>query len=370
MLLKKTLYRISNYELENSEPEQFAETLDLTSDFNDDFEEETKEPEEQEQEILTPEPEIQEPEIENDIENEPETNNFDDLFAVQEENNNEISEPEVENTVEEEQQEEIPLPAPEPDTIETSEPLENYSGEIENINITEENTEPEIENKIDEINNDTQIEEAANENIMAETSLLDEDDISDDINDDWDISSLGALGEATSMPEYEPEPEIKIEETKQENFTPPVEFETNNNEEEKHEEKIMGIREKLAARKGGKKTSSDNETSSKSSRLMPLLMIALTVVGGLIFWELKQLNDKMTLTMMNMSGGNFESVSGIESTPSYDYSVDFIFDTNLTERMAQRGHDGWQVVGSRRTQDSVTGQLGYEFIFMRKTPGR
>ena len=90
----------------------------------------------------------------------------------------------------------------------------------------------------------------------------------------------------------------------------------------------------------------------------------------MILWQLKQVNDKLTMNMMNMSGGSFESVSGVETNPSYEYSVDFIFDTNLTERMAQRGHESWQVVGSRRTQDSITGQLGYEFIFMRKTPSR
>ncbi len=361
---------LSEYEGEVSEPEPFIETLDLMP--NSDYEPEAEEPEQEETE--SPEPQI-ELEIEEKTEDEiePEADNFEDLLAVKEENINETSEPVIEENIIEEEEVPLPDPEPEPEAPEISEPLEAFVNENENTEITEENIEPEI--KIENENNDIQIEEATNQNNMAETSLLDDDiNINDNENindDDWDISSLGDLGAVASMPEYEPEPEIEIGETQN---TPPVKNENenlNNGGEEKNEEKIMGIREKLAARKGGAKTSSGNENSSgKSSWLVPLLMIALTVVGGMILWELKQLNDKMTLTMMNMGSGNFESIPGIEAAPSYDYSVDFIFDTNLTERMAQRGHDGWQVVGSRRTQDSITGQLGYEFIFMRKTPGR
>ncbi|MBQ3647068.1 MAG: hypothetical protein II960_10825, partial [Synergistaceae bacterium] len=137
-------------------------------------------------------------------------------------------------------------------------------------------------------------------------------------------------------------------------------------------EEVMGLREKMQSRKNGAKdaSTSENTNSKRSGLLMPLLLIILAGVGGFIAWQLVQLNEKLTLNMMNMPGGNFESVSGVEKTPSYEYAVDFIFDTNLTDRMAQRGQEGWEVVGSRRTQDSITGQLGYEFIFMRKTPNR
>ena len=101
---------------------------------------------------------------------------------------------------------------------------------------------------------------------------------------------------------------------------------------------------------------------------MPVLMTLLLIVGGLIFWQLLQLSDK--LTSLSMNSPAFESIPVVETKPSYDYAIDFILDPNLTERMAQRGRDGWQVVGSRRTQDSTTGQYGYEFIFMRRTQGR
>ena len=80
------------------------------------------------------------------------------------------------------------------------------------------------------------------------------------------------------------------------------------------------------------------------------------------------LSDKISSLAMN--GPAFDSSAGFEATPSYAYAIDFILDPNLTDRMAQRGRDGWQVVGSRRTQDSTTGQYGYEFIFMRRVPGR
>ena len=124
----------------------------------------------------------------------------------------------------------------------------------------------------------------------------------------------------------------------------------------------MGIREKVTG-KLGKKTPKEKKPGSSGGALMPLLLIALLCVGGFIAWQLFQLNERLS-GGVDMSANS--QATGESSNSSYEYAVDFIFDSNLSGRMAQRGRDGWQVVGSRRTQDSITGQLGYEFIFMRK----
>ncbi len=229
------------------------------------------------------------------------------------------------------------------------------------------------------------IEEDVTTELSPESSFEDTEDNADD----FDINSLGALSAAASvMPDYdEPveefpqEPEQNYEDS---NFDdgfgknmPTLNDVIINPEEEKEKEKIMGIREKMAGRKD--KTMKETSGDSKKKKIsafsggifMPLLLISLLAVGGFIAWQLMQLNDKLTGGLMNMgmSAGTFDAVPA-EKNPSYEYAIDFIFDTNLSTRMAQRGKEGWQVVGSRRTQDSITGQLGYEFIFMRKTPGK
>ncbi len=282
-----------------------------------------------------------------------------------------------------------PEPIPEPEEIQEVDKVEDEPEEIaeEPEELVDAETETETKIEVDENINDREIKEVTTENDMPEKSLLDDDEqdvteitsdaeIEDD-EDDFDIASLGALSEATSMPDFE---ETEIEPTPEENYMPEAISETNenynelDNDESEEREKVMGIREKLASRKGGAKDDSPATTkkSGKSSSgiLLPLLLVILAVIGGFISWQLIQLNDRMTAGMMNYGATGFDSFATYDANPSYDYAVDFIFDTNLTERMAQRGHEGWQVVGSRRTQDSVTGQLGYEFIFMRRTPSR
>ena len=122
----------------------------------------------------------------------------------------------------------------------------------------------------------------------------------------------------------------------------------------------MGLKEKVASKVkvgkgGGGKKFSFNITT--------LLLIALLIIGGFTAWQLMQLNARLNNSLPGNSG-NLAMPGDLSS--GYEYAVDFIFDSNLSGRMAQRGRDGRQVVGSRRTQDSITGQLGYEFIFMRK----
>ena len=143
--------------------------------------------------------------------------------------------------------------------------------------------------------------------------------------------------------------------------------------EEQEKEKVMGLREKVAmkTKKGNgsdlKKIKEKGKRSSSSGGIFtPLLLIALLGVCGFVAWQLMQLNNRLSGGGAGMDfGAGFSSAPG--DANSYEYAVDFIFDSNLSGRMAQRGKEGWQVVGSRRTQDSITGQLGYEFIFMRKT---
>ena len=121
----------------------------------------------------------------------------------------------------------------------------------------------------------------------------------------------------------------------------------------------MGLKEKVASKvKGG-----GGKKFSFNFNLTTLLLVALLIIGGFTAWQLMQLNERLNGSLPANSG-NSAMPGGLSS--GYEYAVDFIFDSNLSGRMAQRGRDGWQVVGSRRTQDSITGQLGYEFIFMRK----
>lgn len=266
------------------------------------------------------------------------------------------------------------LPISDDDTLEPeSEPLtEQQRLEREIANLSTQDTPPEHEDITGGIipepedNTDIQIEEVSPENNMPEQSLINTSEPEDDINDDWDISSLGALSEATSMPDddHEELQDIAIDEPLSE---PEIQ-----DTEEQDKEKTMSIREKLASRKNNaaKETPSSSGAKKSSSSgggiLTPLLLGLLLVVGVLLLFQLRTLNDRITASIIN--SGPFDAPSGFDAAPpSYDYAIDFILDPNINESMARRGRDGWQVVGSRRTQDSTTGQYGYEFIFMRRS---
>ena len=217
--------------------------------------------------------------------------------------------------------------------------------------------------------------EVSKENDMPEQSLIEENEHE---HDDAEGFDMGVLGDAVSFGDHEHEENAEnidsFESTGNdfgfdENSPSHGGFISPDPGEEQEKEKVMGLREKVTKRiKVGKSKNDggENSGSNRSGILMPLLLIALLGVGGFIAWQLMQLNKNLS---GNMPGVNAESNSvTAESNPSYEYAVDFIFDSNLSGRMAQRGQEGWQVVGSRRTQDSITGQLGYEFIFMRKAP--
>lgn len=154
-----------------------------------------------------------------------------------------------------------------------------------------------------------------------------------------------------------------------------VQEETFNEAEKQENEKTGKIRAKLSKRKNESQSQDStpqkkmNKSSGKSKGniVTPLLIFLLLIVGILVLLQMWQLSSKVTAAMLSMS-----SLDGtnIESNPSYDYAIDFTLDDDLTERMTARGHDGWQVVGSRRAQDTTTGQYGYELIYMRRIQGR
>ena len=301
------------------------------------------------EESSEPEPDLDllpkiEPETESaqDIFTEPESQPEPEILRKPEINTEEESESPVDDN-------DMPFPVEEP----KKEPLTEQEALIAMLN---QEFEPES-------NNFTAQEEAQPENNMPENSLLNDD--APENNDDWDISSLGdELGQAATLAD-ESEDFSASPETVTEMITQP-EAGIIHNPEDDHKEKTMNIREKLASRKNGNSESAAGK-SSKSGLLLTVLTALLAVIGGLIVWQLMQVSDKITSLAMNAPG--YESSARAE-TPSYDYAIDFILDPNLSDRMSQRGRAGWQVVGSRRTQDSTTGQYGYEFIFMRRTPGR
>ena len=211
-------------------------------------------------------------------------------------------------------------------------------------------------------------EEADTLDNMPEDSLLTDNNAAPEIedDDDFDMSSFGDAAsiydedtdtphEEFTTPEPEPEPEP-------EEITPSASFIPDAGEQ-KEKQKTMGIRDKLKAKK-------DGASSGKAGLFTNILLILLLIVGGLLLWQLYGISDKLTLLSMN-AGASFTSAPSTTSAPEvYEYAIDFILDSNINERMAARGRDGWQVVGSRRTVDATNGQYGYELIFMRKLTGR
>ena len=185
------------------------------------------------------------------------------------------------------------------------------------------------------------------------TSIIHEED---DDNDHEEISHEDSLPDLIGSNSEEPdEPEAESHLAPQEIYISP--------EPEQEAIEVMGIREKLAAKKNA-------DGSSKSSAgiggiLLPLLLTGLLVVGGLILWQIWGLGSRLSAFSASDGFGGTSAIS--EAPASYEYAIDFILDGNIVARMAERGKAGWQVVGSRRTQDSTTGQYGYEFIFMRRT---
>ena len=86
------------------------------------------------------------------------------------------------------------------------------------------------------------------------------------------------------------------------------------------------------------------------------------------WWELHQLKSALSKPVDESVSQAKNAGQETKEEKNYEYVIDFLLDQNIAAGMEKRGREGWQIAGSRRTQDSVTGQYGYEFIFMRPLP--
>ena len=347
---------------------------DETKFFADAFADDTEESQEADSESdLAPEPET---ESESPSAFDTETESTPEIFTKPEDEpesepvtlSKDFTEPETESSKESqpaEPEDDMPFPIDEPENTPLTEQEALIAMVTQEFGAGENTADDEPEFDIDK-----KQEEAQPRNNMPEQSLLNDETPGDfepeENNDAFDVSALGELGQAATFAD-DSEDFSASPATVTEMITQP-DAGIIHNPEDDHKEKTMNIREKLASRKNGNSDGAAPAAKSKSGGLLLTVLTALlAVIGGLILWQLMQVSDKLTSLAMNSPG--YESVSGSE-TPSYDYAIDFILDPNISDRMSQRGRAGWQVVGSRRTQDSTTGQYGYEFIFMRRTPGR
>ena len=362
------------------EPEPEKESAPEES-FIPDFNEEPEElPQENQESSLD--------DSENNQDNEP-----DDFFSIIDDDSHDETESEPESKPEDShEQTDSELEPIEIENIDSPEPDNPPAGEEENLlqeiaNISnsniDSNPEPEPESEPDlipDIDSESEPESDSEPEILP--SLLDDnehpdpDSSTDDDANDWDISSLGALSEAasiigddhheddtdsdTNLPEViEPETDLQAPPESESVIITHI-----NPDEERSNEKIMSIRDKLENRKGG-----NDGTSAKrpwAALITALLLTGLLVVGVMLYFRVGSLIDRISA---GTDGLSLNAPSAVEAPASYEYSIDFILDPNITERMTQRGKAGWQVVGSRRTQDTTTGQYGYEFIFMRRIKG-
>ena len=134
----------------------------------------------------------------------------------------------------------------------------------------------------------------------------------------------------------------------------------------------MSLKEKFFARK---KAETEPEQAlepapapkqkSGGSLLVSLLLILLIAATVMNWWELHQLKSAFSSPAPESALQPQNAGLETKEEKNYEYVIDFLLDQNIAAGMQRRGREGWQVVGSRRTQDSTTGQYGYEFIFMR-----
>ncbi|MCR4819311.1 MAG: hypothetical protein K5841_10180, partial [Fretibacterium sp.] len=203
----------------------------------------------------------------------------------------------------------------------------------------------------------------------------------------WADDPLFSNGDpwANEEPETEKEPEpMRGGTPEEEAFAPSPEDNEHNelsssleSEGSEEEDTGMGLKEKLFSRK---KAEVDPEQAAEQkpapkqksggSLLLSLLLILLIATTIMNWWELHQLKSAFSKAVdENFSQAkNASQETKEEKKYEYEYAIDFLLDQNIAAGMARRGREGWQIAGSRRTQDSATGQYGYEFIFMRPLP--
>ena len=142
--------------------------------------------------------------------------------------------------------------------------------------------------------------------------------------------------------------------------------------EDAQKEKTMTLKEKLFSRKKAAAEQSEGAGEGAPARrgggfFLTFLTLLLLVAAGMIWWELHKLTDALGTGGLSMLSGKSANTA-VQEPKVYDYAIDFLIDKDIADGMKRRGQDGWEVVGSRRTQDGKTNQYGYEFIFMRPRP--
>ncbi len=125
----------------------------------------------------------------------------------------------------------------------------------------------------------------------------------------------------------------------------------------------MGLKDKLLARKE-EPVAQEGAARPRGGVLLPLLTFLLLAAVVLCWLQLRGLT---TILRADRTPGAKAAASAgaLQQDERYEYAIDFLLDDRITAGMDERGKAGWKIVGSRRTQDSTTGQYGYEFIFMR-----
>ena len=107
----------------------------------------------------------------------------------------------------------------------------------------------------------------------------------------------------------------------------------------------------------------DSSQTPKIWRIISQVLLALLLGLGIV----------ALLTLHSLSGklaGSINPALTVSPYGSYDYAIDRVDDAGIAASMKLRGIEGWKIVGSRRIQDEVSGNFGYELIFMRTTPVR
>ena len=180
-----------------------------------------------------------------------------------------------------------------------------------------------------------------------------------------------------STPEAEPETEAPQAEEEEHDGAPAPEEPAHEAEPEEiheslqdaesaeatEEDTAMGLKDKLLARKEAP-VAQEGAARPRGGVLLPLLTFLLLAAVVLCWLQLRGLT---TLLRANRTpeARTAASAGTLQQDERYEYAIDFLLDDRITAGMDERGKAGWRLVGSRRTQDSTTGQYGYEFIFMR-----
>lgn len=125
----------------------------------------------------------------------------------------------------------------------------------------------------------------------------------------------------------------------------------------------MGLKDKLLARKEAP-VAQEGAARPRGGVLLPLLTLLLLAAVVLCWLQLRGLTAVLRADR-TLEAKAATSAGTPQQDERYEYAIDFLLDDRITAGMDERGRAGWKVVGSRRTQDSTTGQYGYEFIFMR-----